>query len=93
MHLLKYLAIVLGLVAAVMLVVGFVGHGGVRRTSFASSALGFAAAVAIVAGLTYTPRPVCTALAGQWIAEEDACRDEFGGNGNNDPDNGMSFSD
>jgi hypothetical protein len=32
-------------------------------------------------------RPLCDALGGRWIEESEACRNEWGGNGNNDPSN------
>jgi hypothetical protein len=43
--------------------------------------------LSIAASLFLSQRAVCDALGGRWIASEGACRDEFGGNGNNDPGN------
>lgn len=95
MHLLKYVSIVLAVLAVVMLIVaqGYGDAGRSRKGWYAAAAICVLATTTIVVGLARAQRPICTTLGGQWIAETHACRDEFGGNGNNDPGNGMSFSD
>lgn len=55
--------------------------------------LGALAAGSLILGLSmllllaYAQQPVCDALGGRWIDESEACRHEWGGNGNNDPGN------
>ena len=93
MHLLKYLSVTLAIATFVLLAVGSGEATARRKTWFAAAAVCLVTTVSLVAGLLHAQRPICTTLGGEWIAEEHACRDEFGGNGNNDPDNGLTFSD
>jgi len=93
MHLLKYVSIVLAVAALVLLAVALGDEARARKRWLVAALTCLVTTVTLVAGLLHAQRPICTTLGGQWIADEHACRDEFGGNGNNDPDNGMSFSD
>jgi hypothetical protein len=43
-----------------------------------------AAAVLIVVLLALAQAQVCTTLGGEWVPDGQACRNEWGGNGNND---------
>jgi hypothetical protein len=96
-HLLAWLALLLAIVAAIATAVGVDGSlkarawpGRARRTPLTRWMVAAGAAVlslSIAASLFLSQRAVCDALGGRWIDSEDACRDEFGGNGNNDPGN------
>lgn len=44
-----------------------------------------ATAVLIVVSLAVAQPQVCTTLGGEWVPDGQACRNEGGGNGNNDP--------
>jgi hypothetical protein len=93
MHLLKYLAPLFGVLSFVMLATGSVNDGRVRRLWHAGAAVSLIATIVISFGLINAQRQICSTLGGQWIAEGQACRNEWGGNGNNDPGNGLTFSD
>jgi hypothetical protein len=93
-HLLAWLALILAVVAAVATAVGLDSRlktrawpGRPLRTRWTAWILAVGAALlslSIGASLLLSQHAVCDALGGRWIAPEDACRDEFGGNGNND---------
>ncbi len=97
MHLLVWLALLLALVAAAATAVGFDGSLKARawpgrtlqtrRTTWMVAVGAAVLSLSIAASLFLSQRAVCDSLGGHWIASKDACRDEFGGNGNNDPGN------
>ena len=94
MHLLKYASVVLSIAAVALLAIALGDEGRARKTRLAAGVACLVATVAtvtLVVGLLHAQRPICTTLGGQWIAEEESCRDEFCGNGNNDPKNGLTF--
>jgi hypothetical protein len=89
MHAMALLLILLT-VAAATLSIGVFGdadrvrHRSIWRVLTAGSLI---LCLAMLLLLMVAQRPVCDALGGRWIESFDACRDEFGGNGNNDPSN------
>ena len=93
MHLLKYVSVVLAVATLVLLAIGLGDATRGRKTTLTAASVCFVTTVAIVAALLHAQRPICSSLGGRWIAGEESCRHEFGGNGNNDPGNGLTFSD
>jgi Na+-driven multidrug efflux pump len=67
------------------------GYGAARTITAVSSLCLMAVGVLIVLGLIHAQQPICHALGGGWYPESASCRDEWGGNGNNDASNGISF--
>lgn len=43
--------------------------------------------IVVIGLLWFAQREVCSALGGGWIPSEASCKNEWGGNGNNDPSN------
>jgi hypothetical protein len=89
MHALALSTILLFLAAAVFSIGAFadedtVRHRGRWRVLAAGSLIVGISMWLLVAN---AQRPLCDALGGRWIHENEACRNEFGGNGNNDPGN------
>jgi hypothetical protein len=82
-HLLKYLAMGLAFLSLVMLALGSFTDGNARRAWSAGAALCVVATILMFAGLVGAQRQICSTLGGEWIAENEACRNEWGGNGNN----------
>jgi hypothetical protein len=89
MHAMALLVILLT-VAAAMLSIGVFGDADRVRHRSTWRVL---TAGSLILGLTmllllmFAQRPACDALGGRWIETFDACRNELGGNGNNDPSN------
>lgn len=54
------------------------------RVAFGISA---AIPVLLVALLAFAQGAVCDVLGGDWVLSEQSCRNEWGGNGSNDPSN------
>jgi hypothetical protein len=42
-----------------------------------------AIAIVLIGSLAFAQRQVCTTLGGQWVSENQACRNEWGGNESN----------
>ena len=60
-----------------------------RRIGMVSAASLIVVCLAIVGGLAFAQRPICEALGGGWHGPESSCRNEWGGNGDNDSSNGL----
>ncbi len=56
---------------------------GVHLLLLIAMVLGLAMCICLVAATA-----LCDVLGGQWYIDTEACRDEFGGNGSNDPGSG-----
>jgi hypothetical protein len=89
MHAMALSAILLTIAAAVFSIGAFadpdvVRHRGVWRALAAGSLI---VGISMWLMVSYAQRPTCVALGGRWIDESEACRNEWGGNGDNDPSN------
>jgi len=89
MHAMALLAILLPVAAAMFSFGAFgdadrVRHRSIWRVLTAGSLI---LGITMLLLVMLAQRPVCDALGGRWIEAFDACRNELGGNGNNDPSN------
>jgi hypothetical protein len=81
----------LAFLAFTFLLASRIVEDGWRRIWVAMACVVVVAALAIGGGLVFAQRPVCIALGGSWVPDEDACRNEWGGNGSNDSSEGVTF--
>jgi hypothetical protein len=93
MHVLRAIALVLAAIGVVLVVVALVRRGASGRAGLPLRiGLGALAGFVVIAlSLTYAQREVCSVLGGSWRARGEACWDEFGGNGDNQRDNGADL--
>ena len=91
MHAMALLAIVLVIAAALFSIGAFADADGVRHQAAwrVLAAGSLIVSISMWLLITYAQRPACDVLGGRWIAETEACRNEWGGNGNNDPNNSI----
>ena len=82
-------AIVLFVASALFSIGAFADADDVRhRAAWRVLAAGsFLVSISLCLLVNAAQRATCDVLGGRWIAETEACRDEWGGNGNNDPGN------
>jgi hypothetical protein len=89
MHALAWIALPLIFLSTALLVTGGWSEEGMIRGRVRWVGLAvFVLTFALIGTLGFAQRSLCDLLGGQWIGENQACQNEWGGNGNNDPSNG-----
>ena len=84
MHVLLSIALLCGFLGIVGALASFALPPSRVRVGLAVAASLFVVCVTIIGGLAFAQRPICEALGGGWHGPESACRNEWGGNGDND---------
>ena len=93
MYILSFIGAGSALASIVLLALAMMAaHGSDRRRRLmGTSGTSMLLAIVILGSLVVAQRPVCYVLGGDWVGERQACRGEWGGNGNNDSSEGVQF--